>query len=491
MGGYHQPGFDRLPAPSSTQMQEVAAISGFETFVLAPGVVSAKPSGGGFVFQIRRRRTHLMQARVAEPAGVHLFDYFADPDGVFSGNLTWFHLWRRTRGLGLDALIVGPMIETAPKLMGFTHRWTTAIFNADFATNGWANIHGKKKLRQLARNAEKHFPVTFETCTEAAIIPHLPKLAALHKERWRFEGIGSAFMDVSRLDQYQSPAAVAVLHILLFGDEIAAMHYGFRWHDGVLFHTPVINIKFLKLSPLTVLIDRIARWADEEQLKVFDFGQGSEEYKSRFANAEREAFSVLVPLTPTGLLIGAIGALGRHDSVRGFVTRVGEIKQGYVRWKRHLFERVHCYQWTPPGTAAAQPIPEQAKLNTLDTWEAFVDHARTLGQAIEGEHFRRFRAGWVYLCLYIQGGIACTAWISNPVSNPQDAGSATVEGIKGHRMLWDIQETPTGVGTSSLKLLLALLSTRWPQDRYAIRSSGIDPAFAQQLLAAGFQACGG
>ena len=55
----------------------------------------------------------------------------------------------------------------------------------------------------------------------------------------------------------------------------------------LLFHTPVINKKFMKYSPMRVLISETARYCNDNNFKLFDFGLGHEAYKDRFANDNR------------------------------------------------------------------------------------------------------------------------------------------------------------------------------------------------------------
>lgn len=405
-------GFRSGPVPSRHQMKAMAEIAGLEVFSLLwidGGLPNARP---GFLFQSRKRRTHLVQARIAEPAGVDFFDYFEDEQDVFCAGSNWLRLLREARAKKLDAVIVGPLVNAVPKFFGWRLTWTTAVFDASSAGSGWSYIHGKKKLRQTARNAEKKYKISFETLMGDALESFLPRLEALHIERWRFEQQSSAFDSPHRTAQYGSMKSVAVLHVLRFGEELAALHYGLMWEDGLLFHTPVINIKFLNASPLALLIYEISQWAEHMNLSVLDFGQGSEEYKQRFANSQRICMRLFFPVSFVGLLAAAVGACANLPLSHAAIPNAHGIKSFLSRKKNRLFGRIRYFENIKHSPDVTECLQENITFLVCESWEVFVDLARSTGWSIFKHHFERFRDGSHFVCLSNGSSIISSGWVS-------------------------------------------------------------------------------
>src|SRR5262249_46297697 len=78
------------------------------------------------------------------------------------------------------------------------------------------------------------------------------------------------------------------LTTLRAGTWVLAQNYGFRFRGSWFWYQPTIVNKFEELSPGYCLLAKIVEDAARDpESRVVDLGLGEEEYKDRFANAQR------------------------------------------------------------------------------------------------------------------------------------------------------------------------------------------------------------
>jgi CelD/BcsL family acetyltransferase involved in cellulose biosynthesis len=188
----------------------------------------------------------------------------------------------------------------------------TALFLAQNDPKGWSGISAKKSVRRHWNNAEKLPGFRVGHMERALSREAVEQLAAMHRERWQFEGAYSVFERPGRIDECLThPANKVVTHVWI-GEEIICCHYGMLYGDPLLWDTPLVNIKSLDYSPLKILLAATAQYARRTNLTTLDLGLGEEGYKARFSNAVRTSYLLLLPLTAKGLLAHKIHTTGLH-----------------------------------------------------------------------------------------------------------------------------------------------------------------------------------
>ncbi len=72
--------------------------------------------------------------------------------------------------------------------------------------------------------------------------------------------------------------------------KLAALHLGFIMGDCYYYVLPAFDLTVRKLSPGSLLLANLIRWASNSGLTLFDFTIGSEEYKKRWATDSSGVF---------------------------------------------------------------------------------------------------------------------------------------------------------------------------------------------------------
>ena len=170
------------------------------------------------------------------------------------------------------------------------------LFDSLKSDNGFDYIINKKRLKGYKNKLEELFEYTVSHYTGIEITKELiNELAELHKERWGFDTIKSAFQDETRKQNYLTHRENKVLTIISTNNSILAVHYGMIYNNCLLFHTPVINIEYYKYSPfvnfIEILILETALYCKENQIDILDFGLGDETYKNKYTNDHKDIFT--------------------------------------------------------------------------------------------------------------------------------------------------------------------------------------------------------
>lgn len=254
---------------------------------------------------VERRRLRGVPLTVAALPGENFFDYLPGicRPGV-NGAAVWQALRPWGRHLGWDALELRHQIAVAGgnDWQCFSNR----VFTADQDSKGWAFLTRKESLKRHRNRARKSLNYRVEQYRNEIPAALLDEVANLHQERWRFDGIDSLFVEPGRNALYQRQAARAWVTVVRDGTAIVAAHIGFRHGDVLLWHTPVINIRYLDYSPLEILLLETAEACSGEGMLALDFGLGDEAYKARFSNSERPVGNGLWPLTVRGHLVALL-----------------------------------------------------------------------------------------------------------------------------------------------------------------------------------------
>ncbi|MBI3773307.1 MAG: GNAT family N-acetyltransferase [Gammaproteobacteria bacterium] len=128
------------------------------------------------------------------------------------------------------------------------------------------------------------------------------------RQRCRSMGVPDLFADDAVQEFYRELSkmgnSTGLVHfsVLRSSEEIAATHWGAIFRDRFYYLMPTItNGKLGVYSPGRLLLENLVEWCINNNIKVFDFTIGGEEYKRDWCNSEMPLFEHLRVVTPLGL----------------------------------------------------------------------------------------------------------------------------------------------------------------------------------------------
>jgi CelD/BcsL family acetyltransferase involved in cellulose biosynthesis len=157
-------------------------------------------------------------------------------------------------------------------------------------------VASKKRLRRNVRELEKLGQVSVRHDTEwEQIEPILAPFGRAHVARFLTTGrISSQTRTERRTFLYELARELSrfgwvAVSRLFVGDIPAAWNYGFQFAGSWFWYQPTVNSIYEEFSPGYCLLARIVQSAcDSPEIDVVDLGLGAEDYKDRFATANRE-----------------------------------------------------------------------------------------------------------------------------------------------------------------------------------------------------------
>lgn len=402
-----------LPCPGLDELSELARVRCKEL-----RVVSARSQGevqAVGVFSVEQMRMQGLSIRSYQLHGGDLCDYLCiygdDPDS-YSAILAAAK--RDARCCGADVVFMGRVVTSSAESRGAFGRGAFPdrchLFDVRGASEGWGSIYGRDSVRRHSKKAQRLPGYRVEHWLGRLEHSELLRLAELHRERWAWEGVKSRFEDPLRAREYGCYPGNKLLTRIWVGDEILACHYGMKYGEVLVWHTPVINVKFFDCSPLEVLLSETARYCEQSGIQVLDFGFGLEPYKARFGNGFRTVTDVLVPLTAVGWAAYVARRCGLGVAARAGVAAV----RGHGR---RIMSKVSgvigCVEWREaPGGATGGPDLMVQEMGIVSSFVEFVEVARKHGFALQRYQYQRFRSGCSFAYLINENTVACHGWIT-------------------------------------------------------------------------------
>lgn len=395
-----------LPHPSLVELHALAEIEP------RPLLRIVAVHAGGFlaalaVCHVERAIIHGVQITAYRAFGTKLHDYshlYADNAAALSCLMEQLRLDAVDCGADVVHLMnqIGPdLIEAIPACYRTISE--TALFDATHDGKGWQEILERKSIKRDWKKVAKLPGYRVETMVGAISRNEVEELAAMHQERWLFAGVESAFTNPRRIEEYLCHPANKVLTRVWLGSEMLCCHYGMIYDNVLLFHTPVINIKFLDLSPLKTLIAETVKFCAEKGLHQLDWGLGDESYKEYSRNSRRKVCEILVPLRLKGR--------GAHWLHRRVHAEVGNsLVRGCANTLKRMFNAVKSFNPVSGSDTKvfAQASREQAPV-CLGTYHEYVVFRRCGQLPINREHYKKYRDGY---CFVVPGeGSDCGSWV--------------------------------------------------------------------------------
>jgi CelD/BcsL family acetyltransferase involved in cellulose biosynthesis len=388
-----------LPHPSVAELRDLARIAPL------PALRVVKVHDGHHlsalaICYVERAVIHGVPVTAYRSFGDKLYDYTR----LYAANwhaLTCLieHLRKDARKCGADVVdlkhqLVPEWLDAIPAR--YRSVTETKLFDAQLAPGGWHEILERNSIQRKWKKAAKQPGYRSETITGTFTRQNLEELAVLHRERWRFAGVRSAFENPRRLEEYLCHPANKVLTKVMLNGEMLCCHYGMLYENLLLWHTPVINVKYLDFSPLKILIAETAQFCSHKGVRYLDLGLGDESYKDYSANATRRVYEIMMPETPKGLMLYLLHRHGRPERVKTALLHL----RGAVRViKRAFAARLSRIYWYDSiGSERAEEPRHSVRI--IHSYEDFVDFSRQHEMPILKYRYKRFKDGCFFIVLH-------------------------------------------------------------------------------------------
>lgn len=394
-------------APSFEELKALAKIQGVELFDLtveSDGNVSAE-----MLCRVRTGRHHGIVCRIFEAYDGWLHDYtYARIDNEDACRKLVGRAVKEAKRLKCDVVRMTSVLPDVGAV-GLTRKAEMKVFDSANEKDGWSALYNRRSVRRFLSAAKKR--AVYQVCVRTGDISldELMVLKTLHQRRWHFEGSTSAFDDnPHRVEEYANAVSNKHLLTIKLGDDILACHYGMIYGNTLLWHTPIINPKYMSLSPLRLLLAETARFCEGYGLKRIDFGLGDESYKDGYCNASRETIEFSKALTIKGVISETIGKIAKN----GGSVLVGRLLDcaRYVRNKIcHLNER-----WIYYIAQKDERIPRSDLYVEIDEWSKFVDFMWKRNLDVKKWQYERFISDKSvrFVALADERNVYCQGWVS-------------------------------------------------------------------------------
>ena len=186
----------------------------------------------------------------------------------------------------------------------------------------------RRKRRRLGEHGGLSFVVASDTVTAEKILQAM----IVQKTRRYLDTRGTdGFGRPGYRDYFQRATedlrarGLVQLAALYAGEQIVASHWGLVADHTFYYLMPAhADDQWARYSPGRLIIEDMIRWSYEQGLKVFDFGEGDEAFKTEFADETVPLFSLRIANSAVGRTFVAL-ANARRALAKSFV---GDIVRG-------------------------------------------------------------------------------------------------------------------------------------------------------------------
>ncbi|MDO4818816.1 MAG: GNAT family N-acetyltransferase [Prevotella sp.] len=298
-------------APSFAELNELAKVDAVELRVVIVkdnGIVKAC-----LPCFIDNRRHHGLTVKIYSSYSGYLHDYqrYLCLSSVYAKELRTAII-NDARHCSCDIVCIDSLLPGKVAPRGFNLKSEVKIFDSTKSKNGWKELYIRKSVKRFEHDARKVGGYHVEIIDGYVEDELMRELKRLHILRWHFSGSSSAFESRNnRIEQYRChPENKHYLRILL-NNEILACHYGMKYGNTLLWHTPLINPKYLRLSPLRLLLAEEAKYCEANGFEKIDFGLGEEAYKDGYCHDIRQTLNFEYPLSFKGRISMIVGVFLR------------------------------------------------------------------------------------------------------------------------------------------------------------------------------------
>lgn len=287
------------------------------------------------------------------------------------------------------------------------------IFNSKITDHekGFNDLLDKKSVIRHYKKANKSLNYTCEHKEFKFLEEDIENLAEIHKERWCYDDIVSAFHFPNRVGLYSAHCNNKILTVLKDGNDIIASHYGMIFSNTLLWHTPAINIKYLSYSPVEILLFEISTYCKANKITILDFGLGNETYKARFSNTTRSVFKKILPVSVKGMLSYIV----INNINTSFLKLIKKNIINYSKKKYHAIKRVgnDIFYYKFSGIINEQYIKNKSMgchLIIVTEFEKLVDIFRKNKISLKKYQYSRIKSGSILFCLMRDQELLSYGW---------------------------------------------------------------------------------
>ncbi len=282
---------------------------------------------------------------------------------------------------------------------------------------GWDRFYKSKHVKYLL-NKVKKLDGEYQCTVIDGYVPDdlMEQFADFHIKRWRFAGSSSPFStNVHRSSEYRCHPLNKHYLRILSGNELIACHYGMRYGDTLLFHTPIINPKYLSLSPMKLILAETAKYCEENGLRSIDFGHGDEAYKEGYCTLPRYTCDY-----------------ERAVSIKGLIAKtIGKVPKDWLSWPMRQMRKLFSRQSNIIITKRVRiksASDSRYIVRLIDNWIDFCDFSNEYGLQLYKEDFDRFRLNksTTFIGLIENNKCISSAWISNASGEEADVKTTPI-----------------------------------------------------------------
>ena len=381
--------------PSLQELSKMANLNKNELRIFH--LIDDDKTRGLAIFVIEERRINGINVKTFSILGHTFFDYnffFCDDE-----LLDYFLEEIKLNAIlnNIDAIVMENVIQVANTLKTYSNNENTFIYNENKDRN-FEQLLKKKSLKRHYNRMNREFIYSCTNILSEFSDDDISELSTLHKERWFFDDERSGFCDDNREQVYAAFKTNKIYTAIYNEKEIVACHYGMLLGKTLLWHTPVINIKYLDYSPLEVLLFETIKYCQKHHIKVLDLGLGDEFYKNRFSNNSRNIYDIVIPVSNKGFLLHLIRKYINTNKVKEYLNNLIQDMKSLINKTRNFTNRINYYvsEKTDVPVKASDHIN---KLFIITKFSELVELFRKNEMEIKRYHYNRFKANCYFLCL--------------------------------------------------------------------------------------------
>lgn len=389
-------------APSFTELKELSEIDNIDRRVIVVrGETNIEACA---VCYIEQRRHHGLHLKVYSLFGYLVHDYCR----VFCKSFAAMECLKTTaindaRKNGCDMIVWENIPAELVPDGSLQIQSNVKLFTAG-QEQGWDRFYKSKHVKYLL-NKVKKLDGEYHVSIIDGYVPDdlMAQFAEFHIKRWRFAGSGSPFVTNKRRNsEYRCHPSNKHYLRILSGDELIACHYGMKYGDTLLFHTPIINPKYLNLSPMKLILAETAKYCEENGIRTIDFGHGDEAYKDGYCTLPRYTCNYERAISIKGLVAKAIGRLPKHY----VISSMHKMCKLFSSHSNSIVSK--CIKINSKSSDAIVPI-------LIDNWIDFCDFSNEHNCQLYKEDFDRFRRNksTAFIALIENNKCMASAWLSN------------------------------------------------------------------------------
>ncbi|MEJ6734747.1 MAG: GNAT family N-acetyltransferase [Flavobacteriales bacterium] len=393
-----------LPITQWKELLQISSNRRDQVFFLA--FIDNNHCFSGAIFSEKKRRIAGLNYSCLFLYGYDFFDFNSlHVDDKYAINYTSF-LQNFAQSKGFNFLTLENLYQNNRLQSSFTLEEEIALL--DNSIDDFSYIYSKKGVKRDRNTLVKKFNYQVKHFRGQEINEDLiNQLANLHKERWAFDNVKSSFFEENRKVFYNSNTSNKLLTIIYADDDILAMHYGMIVDKKLIFHTPVINIKYYQYSPMAMLLFESAIFCEDNHLNEFNLGLGDESYKNRFTNSFTLSYTYHYPLgTFNKLRFYLLFILSQNKSKLDFLFLF--LKKVY-RSSISLTNKL-CFYNALTLQDSGVVLSSSIKFSVCSSFPQLVEAFRNSGTLIERYHYNRIMNKEELYFLSEDKKIICYGW---------------------------------------------------------------------------------